>query len=65
MIKKMKLKDVGIVITGNTPSKKNKGYYNSNDINFFTPTDFEDGRINDFKESLNYIEQISEFLVWN
>lgn len=55
MIKKMKLKDVGIVITGNTPSKKNKGYYNSNDINFFTPTDFEDGRINDFKESLNYI----------
>lgn len=55
MIKKMKLKDVGIVITGNTPSKKNKEYYNSNDINFFTPIDFEDGRINDFKESVNYI----------
>lgn len=55
MIKKMKLKDVGTIITGNTPSKKNEEYYNSNDINFFTPTDFKDGRINKFKESVNYI----------
>ncbi len=55
MISKMKLKDVGIIVTGNTPSKKNKDYYDSNDINFFTPTDFEDGRINDFEESVNYI----------
>lgn len=55
MIQKMKLKDIGITITGNTPSKKNEEYYNSNDINFFTPTDFKEGRINDFKESVNYI----------
>ena len=55
MIRKMKLKYVGTIITGNTPSKKNEEYYNSNDINFFTPTDFEVGKINDFKESVNYI----------
>ena len=55
MISKMKLKDVGIIVTGNTPSKKNEEYYNSNDINFFTPTDFEDSKINDFSESINYI----------
>lgn len=55
MISKLKLKDVGVVSTGNTPSKKVEEYYNSNDINFFTPTDFEEGRINNFKESVNYI----------
>lgn len=57
MIKKMKLKDVGTIITGNTPSKKCKEYYDSDDINFYTPTDFEDGRINDFKVSVNYISE--------
>ena len=55
MISKKKLKDVGIIITGNTPSKKNEEYYNSNDINFFTPIDFKDGKLNDFKESVKYI----------
>lgn len=57
MINKMKLKDVGMIITGNTPSKKNQDFYNSNDINFFTPTDFEDGKINNFKESVNFISE--------
>lgn len=57
MINKMKLKDVGLIITGNTPSKKNQDFYNSNDINFFTPTDFEDGKINNFKESVNFISE--------
>lgn len=60
MIKKMKLKDVGIIITGNTPSKKNEEYYNSKDINFFTPTDFKDGRINNFNESVNYISNTAK-----
>lgn len=57
MSNKMKLKDVGTIITGNTPSKKCEEYYDSNDINFFTPTDFDDGRINDFKKSVNYISE--------
>lgn len=51
----VKIKDCGKVITGNTPSKKNKEYYNSDDINFFTPSDLENNKITKLDKSINYI----------
>ena len=45
-MEKVKLGDIGQVITGNTPSKKNKEFYNSKDINFFKPSDIDENKIN-------------------
>ena len=33
----VKLKDIGKIITGNTPSKKEESYWSSNDICFVKP----------------------------
>lgn len=54
---KLKLKDIGTIITGNTPSKRNEEFYNRKDINFYTPSDFEDGIINYLNDSINYISE--------
>lgn len=52
----VKLGDVGKIITGNTPSKKNKSYYDSPDINFVSPGDIvENNRINELTKSENHI----------
>ena len=52
----VKLGDVGKIITGNTPSKKNKAYYDSPDINFVSPGDIvENNRINELVKSENHI----------
>lgn len=52
----VKLEDIGKIITGNTPSKKNKSYYDSPDINFVSPGDIiESKRINKLIESENHI----------
>lgn len=37
------LDDIGIVVTGNTPSTRIKEYYQSDDIPFYKPTDLEQG----------------------
>ena len=42
---KVKVKDLGVVITGNTPSKKNKEFYNSKDIGFIKPDLISDKHI--------------------
>ncbi|MCI8641299.1 MAG: restriction endonuclease subunit S [Clostridia bacterium] len=57
MMNKLKLKDIGTIITGNTPSKRNEEFYNKKDINFYTPSDFEDGIINYLNDSINYISE--------
>ncbi len=51
----MKIRDLGQIITGNTPSKNNKEYYESNDICFFKPGDLEEDIINDLYKSEEYI----------
>jgi type I restriction enzyme S subunit len=38
----VKIKDIGEVVTGNTPSKENKEFY-GNDYPFYKPTDLEQG----------------------
>ena len=47
-----KIKDIGEIVTGNTPSKNNAGYYGGN-IPFFKPTDLEQGR--DTKYARDYL----------
>ena len=47
-----KIKDIGEIVTGNTPSKSNAGYYGGN-IPFFKPTDLEQGR--DTKYARDYL----------
>ena len=54
-MKKIKVKECGTIVTGNTPSKKNGDFYNSDDINFFTPSDFNDNVLNELTEAKNFI----------
>ena len=52
-----KLKELGSVSTGNTPSKSNKSFYNSDDIGFVKPDILSDSSIT---ESINVAEYVSE-----
>ncbi len=53
----MKLRELGTIITGNTPSRNNKEFYNSNDIPFFKPSDFIENVINELNLSEEYISE--------
>ena len=53
----MKLYEVGTIITGNTPSRKIKEYYKSNDIMFIKPGDIEEKYITNLKKSEDYISE--------
>ena len=46
----MKLYEIGTIITGNTPSRKIKEYYKSNDIMFIKPGDIEEKYITNLKK---------------
>ncbi len=54
---KVLLKDLGEIITGNTPSKKNESYYCSEDIPFFKPSDLNDNSIELLNNSEEYISE--------
>ena len=41
--KKLRISEIGEIVTGNTPSKKNASYYSSNEYPFYKPTDLEAG----------------------
>ena len=57
-MKKVKLGDLGKIITGNTPSKKLSEFYNSNDIPFIKPDDFKTtDEISTSKGNKNYISE--------
>lgn len=51
----VKLRDVGKIITGNTPKTSEKENYESNDICFVKPSDIED-------DSISYIEETENFI---
>lgn len=53
--KKVKLGDIGEIITGITPSTSNKNFYNSNDIPFYKPNDLLDKNIKVLNEASAYI----------
>lgn len=52
---KVKLSDLGEISTGNTPSKKELIYWNSNDAPFVKPDDLQDVMITDVMEAHEYI----------
>lgn len=52
-----KLKDLGIISTGNTPSKSNEAFYDSEDIGFVKPDILSDCKIT---ETIAVTEYISE-----
>ena len=57
-MKKVKLGDLGKIITGNTPSKKTLEFYDSNDIPFLKPDDFKTiDEISSSKGNKNYISE--------
>ncbi len=39
------LKEIGEIITGNTPSKKEFKFYDTRDFSFYKPTDLEAGHL--------------------
>ncbi len=50
----IKIKDLGTIVTGNTPSK-NKSYYYGSEYNFYKPSDLTlYGKISESKEKLSY-----------
>ena len=49
----VKLGDVGNVITGNTPSKRNKEYWENGEIDFIKPPDLQNRTITTFSEKLS------------
>ena len=56
MLKKVIMSDLGEIYTGNTPSKKNNEYYESNDIMFIKP-DLMSFDIENIEESNEYISE--------
>lgn len=53
----VRLGDVGKVITGNTPPKKNKEYYDSFDIPFFKPNDFKNDEVTTLSITTEFISE--------
>ena len=51
------IKDLGEIITGNTPSKKNEEFWNSGDICFVKPDIISDNGVNEIFESNEYISE--------
>ena len=56
-LKKVKLKELGEISTGNTPSKKIGDFYNSDDIMFIKPDDLSRDKVVSIKESKEYISK--------
>ena len=53
----MKLYEIGTIITGNTPSKNNYEYYESDDIMFIKPSDIDEKYITNLEKSEGYISE--------
>lgn len=56
-MRRMLIKELGKVITGNTPSMKNTEFYNSNDIGFVKPDIFENSRITHINSTKSFISE--------
>lgn len=56
--KLLRLGEIGNIITGNTPSKKRKEYYASNDIKFIKPNNFIPGKITNLIEANEFLSKM-------
>ena len=54
---RFKLKDIGTIITGNTPKTSDSRNYDSNDICFVKPSDIDDNELSDLCSSECYISE--------
>ena len=54
---RFKLKDIGTIITGNTPKTSDNRNYDSNDIYFVKPSDIDDNELSDLCSSECYISE--------
>ena len=54
---RVKLKEIGKIVTGNTPSKQNTLYYNSNDILFIKPDVLQLKKVCDINDSKEFISE--------
>lgn len=59
-LKKVKLGELGDIVTGNTPSKKIKEFYNSKDIPFIKPDDLDEHSIKSLISSKEFISNSAE-----
>ena len=53
----MMMRELGEIITGNTPSKNNEEFWNSEDIYFIKPDIIADGEVNEICEANEYISE--------
>lgn len=53
----MMMRKLGEIITGNTPSKNNEEFWNSEDIYFIKPDIIADGEVNEICEANEYISE--------
>lgn len=51
------MRELGEIITGNTPSKNNEEFWNSEDIYFIKPDIIADGEVNEICEANEYISE--------
>ena len=54
---RFKLKDIGTIITGNTPKTSDNRNYDSKDICFVKPSDIDDNELSDLRNSECYISE--------
>ena len=57
--KKVKLEDIGEIITGITPSTSNNEFYNKKEIPFYKPNDLVDDKIKFLNEATVYISNLA------
>lgn len=59
-MRKYKIKDLGLIVTGNTPSKKQVEFYETQDIPFVKPDDLHENLILHLSNSKEYISNKAE-----
>ena len=52
------MKELGEIITGNTPSKKTEEFWNSEDICFVKPDNIADNGVSEIVDSNDYISEV-------
>lgn len=57
---KVKLGDIGVILTGNTPKTSDEKNYISKDINFIKPSDIDEDKVTDISTSDYFISELAK-----
>ena len=60
---KKEVKELGEVITGNTPSRRDIKFWNSHDICFVKPDIMVEKEVNEIRKSNEYISKAANLLI--